>query len=290
MRANNLTENNSFRATTMESYHQAVQRAIQVMHKQLDEPLSLHAIARTALVSPYHFNRVFRRIIGIPPCRFLYALRLEAAKRLLLTTRLSVIEVCYAVGYNSLGTFTKRFTELVGVPPTRFRYLAESSMDGKPLWPTRSQEMSEEPISVGLTGHVDAPRDFQGEIFVGLFNDQIPQGSPVACTSICKPGQYRISPVPEGTYYLFTLGIHLSEDPKELFCYESALRGGGQPIRVTSDAVRGRTDLTLRSPDLFDPPILLAFPPLLANPEPGKAADIKRASEKPLRGSMFVEQ
>lgn len=51
--------------------------------------------------------------------------RIDAAKRLLIDTTLRVIDICYEVGYNSLGTFSSRFTELVGISPQGFRELAD---------------------------------------------------------------------------------------------------------------------------------------------------------------------
>src|SRR5215213_5738209 len=95
------------RATTVASRYQAVERVILAMRERLDKPLSLENMAEIALLSPYHFNRVFRLITGIPPCKFLNVLRMEAAKRLLVTTKLTVGEVCFSVGYNSQGSFTR---------------------------------------------------------------------------------------------------------------------------------------------------------------------------------------
>jgi AraC family transcriptional regulator len=92
----------------------AVERVLATMRERLDEDLTLHVMADVARLSPYHFTRVFRHVTGIPPCEFLTALRLQEAKRLLLTTGLSVTDVCFEVGYSSLGTFTTRFTHLIG--------------------------------------------------------------------------------------------------------------------------------------------------------------------------------
>src|SRR6476619_1111248 len=75
----------------------------------------------TAYLSRFHFNRVCREITGLPPVRFHTALRIAAAKRLLLTTDMSVTEVSLEVGYQSLGTFTTHFHELVGVSPRTLR-------------------------------------------------------------------------------------------------------------------------------------------------------------------------
>ena len=81
--------------------------------------LSLRDMADIAYLSPHHFARTFRRVTGISPGEFQCALRLQRAKRLLLTTDLSASGVCFEVGYGSLGIFTSRFTHLVGVSPGR---------------------------------------------------------------------------------------------------------------------------------------------------------------------------
>src|SRR5438128_12282294 len=100
---------------TLAAQTQAVERAIQAMHTHLHEVLTLEDLASVACLSPSHFHRVFRRLIGIAPGEFLVALRLQAARRLLLTTALSVTEICFAVGYSSTGSVTSRFTRLVGL-------------------------------------------------------------------------------------------------------------------------------------------------------------------------------
>ena len=109
---------------TLAAHTQAVERAIQAMHTHLHEPLLLEDLASVAYLSPSHFNRVFHRLIGIPPGEFLSALRFQAARRLLLTTSLSVTDICFEVGYTSTGSFTSRFTQLVGLPPRLLRQRA----------------------------------------------------------------------------------------------------------------------------------------------------------------------
>jgi AraC-like DNA-binding protein len=99
----------------------AVEKVIAAMHERIDRPFSLDEMARIAYLSRFYFNRVFREATGLPPVRFHTALRIAAAKRLLLTTGLSVTEVCLEVGYQSLGTFTTHFHELVGLSPRELR-------------------------------------------------------------------------------------------------------------------------------------------------------------------------
>src|SRR5947207_15840476 len=97
---------------TLAAQMQAIERVIQIMHTHLYEVLTLQDLASAACLSPSHFHRVFRRLIGIPPGDFLSALRFQAARRLLVTTSLSVTEICFDVGYPSTGSFTMRFTHL----------------------------------------------------------------------------------------------------------------------------------------------------------------------------------
>src|SRR6202521_905619 len=101
------------RHVTLAAHKQAVERAIQVMHTHMQEVLTLEDLASVAYLSPSRFKHVFRHLIGIPPGDFLCARRLRAARRLLLTTPLSVAEICFEVGYSSMASFTSRFTRLV---------------------------------------------------------------------------------------------------------------------------------------------------------------------------------
>jgi AraC-like DNA-binding protein len=253
--------------STAEAHCGAVERVIHAMHERLDEPLSLHDMSMIAFISPYHFNRIFRQITGIPPCQFLYALRLQMAKRLLLTTDVSVTDVCYDVGYNSLGTFTRRFTDLVGLSPSRFRALAHTapeSIFGHAPNPLDSASAFPAKSNAAISGSVTVPAGFNGAIFVGLFTTPIPQSEPISGTMLTQAGSYSLPAVPDGLYYILAAGLPFSEDPREYFLYESCLRGGGPAIVISNGTVKGSTDISLRPPGPFDPPILITLPLMLA--------------------------
>lgn len=255
-----LYQMHDVRPATIAAHHEAVERVIRMMRDRLDEPLTLQDMSKTAYISPCHFNRTFRQITGIPPNQFFYALRLETAKRLLLTTNTSVTDVCFDVGYNSLGTFIRRFTGLVGLSPSRFRSLARHASESLSV-PTASQfDMTAAPA---ISGRVTAPEWFAGSIFVGLFTTPIPQGAPIFGTMIEQPGPYYVPAVADGVYYILAAGLARSKDPKDYFLYETTLRGGGQPIRIRNGVVEGSMDISLRAPEAFDPPILMALPLLL---------------------------
>jgi AraC-like DNA-binding protein len=84
-------------------------------------PLTLDELATVACLSPSHLLRTFRAAFGQSPHQYLTALRLARARDLLRTTEISVTEVCLAVGYTSLGSFSALFRRHLGVSPERYR-------------------------------------------------------------------------------------------------------------------------------------------------------------------------
>lgn len=100
--------------------------------REYAEPLDVEALARDAGLSSGHLSRSFREAYGESPYSYLMTRRIERAMTLLRRGDLSVTEVCFAVGYGSLGTFTTRFTELVGVSPGRYRRENGGPLTGLP--------------------------------------------------------------------------------------------------------------------------------------------------------------
>ncbi|MFL1999308.1 helix-turn-helix transcriptional regulator [Microbacterium sp. A1-JK] len=84
-------------------------------------PLDVEALARGAHMSAGHLSRQFRLAYGESPYAYLLTRRIERAMALLRRGDLSVTEVCFAVGFSSLGTFSTRFTEIVGTSPSVYR-------------------------------------------------------------------------------------------------------------------------------------------------------------------------
>lgn len=256
------------RASTITARYQAVEMAILVMRERLEETLSLGELAEVASLSRCHFTRVFHLITGIPPFDFLAALRLEEAKRLLLTTERSITSVCFDVGYNSLGTFTRRFTQFVGLPPSSLRLLAEQITlpSLEMLHSCLAEQERISPLETCVSGHISVPDAFQGLIFVGLFPTPVPQGRPVGCSILGAQGTYRIAAVPDGHYYLFSAAIAWSDDPMEYLLPSSVLRGGvsQKQLVVCNGKVSGPRNIRLRPARLTDPPILISLPFMLA--------------------------
>lgn len=179
----------------------AIQKAIAMMHQRYSEPLTLNHLAAEVFVSPFHFSRVFSRATGVTPGRYLTAVRLFAAKRLLLTTSMTVSDIVCGVGYSSVGTFTSRFTRLVGITPTSYRdprvgdLLVAVSPDFQRLPPfgalRQAGDAAAEPTgNATIRARIQFPAGVRGgEVLVGVFADIIPQCAPVAFTAAAVPAR-----------------------------------------------------------------------------------------------------
>lgn len=274
------------RADTIASRRQAVERVILAMRERLDEPLSLDDMADIACLSPYHFNRVFHQITGLPPTKFLYALRLSTAKRLLLTTPLSVTDVCFEVGYNSLGTFTTRFTRLVGLSPGHLRRLAEQVSPGR--LESLCLAFAGTPPSAtrrpSVRGRITSPVPFEGFIFVGLFPVYIPQSRPAGGALLLAPGDFHIAGVPDGRYHLFAAAFPKSHEPLSYLLPEDGavlVGAGARPLTVRGGEAQGQ-NVELRPIQTTDPPLLVSLPYLLMDGFPRQAPRSPRARPRPL--------
>ncbi len=91
------------------------------MDRAFAQPLDVQALARMAHVSPAHFSRQFRSTFGESPHRYLQRRRVERAMELLRETDQPVTEICFDVGFGSLGTFSRTFRTVVGESPSAYR-------------------------------------------------------------------------------------------------------------------------------------------------------------------------
>jgi AraC-like DNA-binding protein len=86
-----------------------------------DHPLSLDQMSSQACFSRYHFLRLFRQAFNKTPHQYLIERRIEKAKELLITDNLRVTDVCFEVGFQSLGSFSSLFHKYVGHAPIIYR-------------------------------------------------------------------------------------------------------------------------------------------------------------------------
>lgn len=250
---------------THERHRRAILKVLPFMRERLTEEIDLGRLADVAFMSPYHFVRTFRELTGVSPGRFLGALRVEAAKRLLLDTDESILDICYQVGYSSLGSFSTRFTEMVGLPPGRFRQL------GKSFYRDLAALMavvSSCPLPAGapvLEGRVERQHPDQ-VVFAGLFDTPIPQGRPLSCAVLLDSGQrdFRLAAPRGGTAFLFAVAMDPDTPPLDILVGGSAVRAvaGSGPLCFDQGPPPPPT-LRLHPPDPFNPPMLLALPLLL---------------------------
>jgi AraC family transcriptional regulator len=241
-----------------EVIERAVGRVIDFMHENIGEQFTIDDMARTAMYSKFHFSRAFQRVTGVSPGRFLSAIRLQEAKRLLVCTSLTVTDISHRVGYTSVGTFSSRFRSSVGVSPTTYRQLGGFT----PQIPMARRSPDTRTSSV--QGDIAAPLEgAPGLIFMGLFPDRIPQGSPIRCSVLHRPGPFVLTSVPPGTWHLLAHSVALGRESMlggGPFASDQALAVASYgPITVRAGVPVKHADLRLRPIRTLDPPVLLAL-------------------------------
>jgi AraC-like DNA-binding protein len=247
----------------------AIERAIDTMWERYSEPLSLAEIADTAIVSKFYFSRVFRNFTGTSPGRFLTAIRLAKAKQILLETSMTVAEIAYTVGYNSLGTFTSRFTRSVGVSPARYRALSQAGVPSLSAF----SEAAGQARTGAVHGWLTVPETGEPvRAYIGAFEDPVVQGAPVACDVLSGSGAYRLDAVAEGRYSLRVAVVAVRDLDPRPWTRRPLFVGSTREISVRA----GReleVDIQARPSGTLDLPILLVLPELDSRtvPEPAES-------------------
>ncbi|MFC6079823.1 helix-turn-helix transcriptional regulator [Sphaerisporangium aureirubrum] len=241
---------------------QAVMRVVKSMHENLSEQLTINDMARTAMFSKFHFSRVFQRVTGLSPGRFLSAVRLQEAKRLLASTSLTVTDISHRVGYSSVGTFSSRFTSSVGVSPTKYRQL-EGVMPQLTLNGARNGGWNG--FTSTVHGDISSPLPDQ-PVFAGLFPDRILEGRPVRYTILHRPGPYVLEDVPQGEWHLIAQSVAAGREDAMNHAPggdEALCVGRHGPITIRPGTVTRPANVQLRPMRPFDPPVLLALRDML---------------------------
>lgn len=120
------------KSETRTFYAQAVFRAAERIVGGLDEALELESLARAAALSPFHFHRVFRGIVGETPLELHRRLRMERAAWRLLDGEDPITAIAFDAGYETHETFTRSFRTRYGCSPSEFRKRRISDVDGRP--------------------------------------------------------------------------------------------------------------------------------------------------------------
>jgi hypothetical protein len=179
---------------------------------------------------------------------------------MLLNTDLKVTDISFAVGYNSLGSFTNHFTASVGVSPGRFRRLS-----GKVAFEPATTRVQREP-NVSVAGQISLPKDYAWtRVYLGAFEGPIVQCRPVATaivelspTEVSHP--YVLSNVPSAARFIHAVAVADTAHP-EPWTHRTVLVGTRKlgPHRPGSGF---SADISLRQRRPTDLPILLALPDL----------------------------
>ena len=105
----------------VEESNRRLLRSRDAMDRAYAEPLDIRTIAAIAHVSEAHFIRSFRAVFGETPHRYLQRRRVERSMFLLRETDRSITDICFDVGFMSLGTFSRTFHEIIGETPSSYR-------------------------------------------------------------------------------------------------------------------------------------------------------------------------
>ena len=106
-----------------------VERARSLIENSLGAPLRIRDLAAAAYMSPFHFCRLFKLVTGESPHAYLTGRRIERAKQLLATKKLPLVQVAFAVGFQTQGHFTEVFHRHTGTTPRKYRLAAHPSRD-----------------------------------------------------------------------------------------------------------------------------------------------------------------
>lgn len=248
----------------------SVRKAVDIIRSRYCDPITLNEVAAEVFVSPYHFSRIFSRAVGLTPGRYLTAVRLFAAKRMLLTTDLTVSDIVCSVGYNSVGTFTSRFTRAVGMSPTRYRdpavlrLLVAVSRDFA-RFPdlTEMVELSRHRTKVSqhtasVRGTLDLPEGVSSaDVLVGVFPQATPQGTPLAFAALSAYGRtdFEVPHVPDGSYYLIVVAMPQGNRDRDAPLLKAVTRGC---IKIAS-GLRTHVYLPLEPVEETDPPVAVTL-------------------------------
>ncbi len=99
----------------------AQRRCIELMHARLGDDISLDELAAEARLSAFHFARMFKQTLGVPPRVYFTRLRIDKACELLEHSHLSITEIALEVGYTSSQVLSRVFLQHQRRSPTDYR-------------------------------------------------------------------------------------------------------------------------------------------------------------------------
>lgn len=247
----------------------AVLEAARFIAGRCGEPITLCDVAEHVGYSPFHLSRAFDRYLGQPPGQFLAAHRFHRAKQLLLHTDERVIDVCHAVGFTSVGTFTARFTATVGQSPARFRQLPGLLADAPPkpvIVPGAARDGGVVTGTVRLSPAARASVGAAASVYVGLFPRRMARGRPVSGTLLGESGDFVLPGVPAGHYWVLATALPAAAGPEAQLAPVRGVAGAApEPVRIGPASPVHHRDVQLDVTAEWNAPVLVALPPLASS-------------------------
>ncbi|GAB3292033.1 helix-turn-helix transcriptional regulator [Parasphingorhabdus pacifica] len=229
-----------------------------------EEPIKLADVADHVGYSPFHLARSFEQRIGVPPGQFLAAHRFQHAKELILGGNDRIIDICFAVGFTSLGTFTRRFAADVGISPTEFRRLPDALADAPPRpvhVPGRARGGGVVTGTVHLSPGAQLALGCSPAIYVGLFPRRSARGLPAAGSLLDESGEFALHGAPPGDYWLLASALP-ADARSQLVPTEEVLGSSPWPVHVSAPTVQHHREVYLDIAADWMAPVLVALPPL----------------------------
>ncbi|HKS45517.1 MAG TPA: helix-turn-helix transcriptional regulator [Amycolatopsis sp.] len=268
---------------------EAVVEAARFLAARFAEPIVLGDVADHVGYSPYHLARAFERQLGTPPGQFLAAHRFQRAKQLLLSGDERIAEVCHAVGFTSVGTFTSRFAAVVGQTPLEFRRLPELLAHAPPqpvLMPGGARDGGMVTGSANLSPAAFAALGDAASIYVGLFRRRAARGVPVSGTLLGETNDFVLTGVPPGRYWVLGSALPARAGAQVQLVPARTVSGAAkEPLVVTSASPCHHRDVYLDVAPEWTPPVLVALPPLASS---GFRTERKRHTEHAASASQLV--
>ncbi|MEV6599839.1 AraC family transcriptional regulator [Actinoplanes sp. NPDC051346] len=248
---------------TRVAHLEAVTRAIALMRKRLAYPQPLRLLADAAAFSPFYFHQIFREITAVTPGRFLAALRMAEARRLLLHSNLPVRQVGALVGYTSPGTFSAQFAQLTGTPPSRFRAQARGLGDVRAAeagWWSRPRRPSLDGAPTMILSRAPDPGSLVCVCLVPAGSLRVHRGRWTPSTG--SPWVPLHSPPPCGEYAAFCLVIPAGARVVDALVDDvpGSLRVGRVGLSIPAHPPPPAVRTGLRWPAPTDPPVTALLP------------------------------
>ncbi|WP_195333500.1 AraC family transcriptional regulator [Bacteroides salyersiae] len=112
---------NSVKPPTTNSSYEKLDVVVQYINKHLTKRIAVPELAQLIHLTPDHFSKVFKKVMGTSPCEFIQMKRIERAQALLLTSRMSIMQIAESVGIYNPAQFTRLFTKISQCPPKEYR-------------------------------------------------------------------------------------------------------------------------------------------------------------------------